>query len=421
MKELAIIGGGASGIMAACVAARYSREIGANPGIRITLYEATDKIGRPILRSGNGRCNFSNSRIDASLYTNGKFVTEALSALDAALPSDGYPNPVVRFFSEYGVLWREEGDGRLYPKANKSNVILDVMRRSLDLFGVQIVCDTPIASIDESGSGASRFAMHAQDGRIIRPDTVIVATGGMASDGILLPFLPNTPLNPVLGPVAVAERWVKSLDNIRIRCQVQLVGTGGAVKARETGEVMFRKYGVSGICVFNLSRFMQPGDCLFLDLLPEVSAKDFASFIDSRAKMLGNALMRTPTNSDMLEGLVLGPVAEVLLDISGLDAEAPYKSGCADTYCNMLKSLALTCKGIGDRFVCQVAQGGYSVDAMDAATLAVKGYEGLYITGEALDVDAPCGGYNLHWAFATGLLAARAAVDGLAAGGVSQC
>lgn len=409
--------------MAACVAAELSRAhmhegVEESP-LAITIYEATDKIGRPILKSGNGRCNLTNADVDPSVYRNSEFVTrtfEAASSLHGHLGFEGegfrYPNNIVAsYFEQHGVVLREEAEGRIYPLANKASVMLDALKRTMERFGVEVKLDTAIASIDEPASSGSRITLRTVDGEFIRADHVIDATGGTQSKGELLSFVDHVPRTPVLGPIVTDNRLVKRLDNIRVRGKVSLLDPNGRVKAEEHGEVMLRKYGVSGIAVFDLSRFLEPGDRIVIDFVPHVARKDMDGWLRTRCERLRSCAFGQPTNFAMLNGVVLPEVADALLRYAHLDGEASFSEDGIERTADALKSFTLECREVGDPALCQVARGGYSVDEVDAATMAIRRYPHIHITGEALDVDAPCGGYNLHWAFLTGMIAARSVFE----------
>ena len=152
MARLAIIGGGASGLIAACVAAElshaYARDRSKDSPLDIVIYEATDKIGRPILRSGNGRCNLTNSAIDASIYRDSQFVSQALAAASSLRvplhlddPAFQYPQNIIAcYFEQHGVALREEAQGRIYPLTNKASTVLDALKSVIARFHVRDVC-----------------------------------------------------------------------------------------------------------------------------------------------------------------------------------------------------------------------------------------------------------------------------------------
>lgn len=415
--------------MAAATAAELararSRDGVSHEDLEIRIFEATDKIGRPILKSGNGRCNLTNAHVDASVYNDPGFVQSVFDAAADRCPTPRpepvlsnilrHPrNPVATYFERHGVVLREETEGRIYPLANKSSVILDALRHALDRSGVHIELENPIARIDEPKAGKP-LTLHAASGELFRADSVIVATGGTTSKGAVVPFAACTPLGPTLGPIATGGTFAKRLDNVRVRAAIALEDARGTIKAQERGEVMFRKYGVSGIAAFNLSRFMEEGDRLAIDFLPDIPASEMTSYLAERARMLASTDARRPTNFEMLRGIVLPAVADALLERIGLSADAPYETEGPNAHvlARALKSLVLECTGIGDASLCQVDRGGYATDQIDPATMALRAHSNIHITGEALDIDAPCGGFNLHWAFLTGMVAAASAVEGL--------
>ncbi|MDE8702869.1 FAD-dependent oxidoreductase [Adlercreutzia equolifaciens] len=440
MKTIAIIGGGAAGLTAAIAAAEAARKATEAPGpapVSVTVYEASDRVGRSILATGNGRCNFSNAVIEPELYRNGAHVAAALEVLEAQAagvePSGvsstsealsvlpGGPNAVLSFFAESGLVWREEGEGRLYPLANKATSVLDCLRARLEAAGVNLVCDSAVEAIEAPGERCARFTLRLADGRFERADAVIVAVGGRVAPRLLPAGLPFVKTALTLGPLAVKSPYPRQLDNIRVRGALEL-WRGTSLVARERGEVMFRKYGVSGIAAFNLSRLAQPGDELAVDFLPVVAGAEAFAFLAERACALSAVLDHPATWDDVLRGMVLAPVAEVLLKaasvrgeqvVSAVGASDSADGGAASSdvaaVAAVLKGLRLPVTGIGDERQCQVHRGGVAVEALDAATGRVRAVPGLFVAGEAADVDAPCGGYNLHWAWASGLLAGRGA------------
>lgn len=513
MRKLAIIGGGAAGLAAAIAAARALRERG--EAAEVAVYEADERVGRSILATGNGRCNFSNAHLEVSKYRNAEFVDEALQALAGrfgclGLPGRGgrqhsggfgnlgnHADPVHAFFDGIGLLWREEAEGRLYPYANKATSVLDVLRAAAAEAGVQERCGCEVVRLvmpeaadaraaegrggqnpgrggqgtgaetgrpadgaaPESGghaapahaSGApSRFHLHMADGAVAHADAVVLACGGTRALGSLPDVLPQVPTRPVLGPLKADVSGLRALDNVRVRATAWLLGGAGAspnadpaasdaraaaedarrawadqlgiapeavpariedrpLKACEAGEVLFRSYGVSGIAVFNLSRFAEPGDLLLVDLLPQVRACDARAFLFSRRKQLAAGASQPPTGESFLRGMLLPQVARAVLAEAGLVAAAPLVKADVPALARALKGLPLAVQGVGDAKQCQVRRGGIDVAAVDPRTMAARGMPGLHLAGEALDVDAPCGGYNLHWAWVSGLLAGTAA------------
>lgn len=420
MKKLAIIGGGAAGLAAAVAAGEALRakgQDGAPRAVDVAVYEADERVGRSILATGNGRCNFSNAHIDTGLYRNGDFVAAALRSLKAqhgesrgeatmrVLDED----PVREFFATVGLEWREDAGGRLYPCTNKASTVLDVLRTASAAAGVYEVCGAEVLHVAVPEHAGSRFHLRFADGAVEHADAVVIACGGKGFEGLLPERYGAAAPRPVLGPLRTRGTIARSLDNIRVRASLTLRGADGAAKARETGELLFRSYGVSGIAVFNLSRFAAAGDTLAVDLLPDVASPDCEAYLFRRRKRMAAALGAL-TCEAFLRGLLLPSVARVVLDQAKLQAAAPLRKADVAPLAEAVKALPLRVEGIGDARQCQVTRGGLSVDAFDADTLGSHRDGGLFAAGEALDVDAPCGGYNLHWAWASGLVAGRMAV-----------
>ena len=444
-KTIAIIGGGASGLAAAVAAGEALRDSEGDAGaVRVVVYEASDRVGRSILATGNGRCNFSNARPGEGDYRNAAFVRRVLFEFECqahrrvpsqAKTSTAYSNGVLGFFSDHGLMWREEGEGRLYPLANKAASVLDCLRAACAAAGVEERVECEVAAVEPPRAEGAPFTLRLADGRFERAGVVIVAVGGTVARELLPKGLSFREPEPTLGPLATDPHMPRRLDNIRVRGALELwrpdsrgmdgralndggfpMGTheGERLVSREVGEVMFRKYGVSGIAAFNLSRLAEPGDVLAVDFVPWVRLCDMEAFLNRRRKLLRASLGRDVTWSDMLRGMVLSPVADVLLEAAALDGARPVAKGETAVIAPVLKGLRLPVTGLGDARQCQVHRGGVSVRAVDDRTCEVRRVPGLYVVGEALDVDAACGGFNLHWAWASGLLAGWSAAERIA-------
>ena len=444
--RIAIVGGGAAGLAAAVAAARKLEGLGSGETAVVVVFEADERVGRSILATGNGRCNFSNSSVDASLYRNPDFVAGALCALadDGAarlkargLACDPDEDPVLRFFEGIGLVWREEAEGRLYPATGKASTVVDVLRAAASDAGAVEACGRRVVAVEPPAEEGGLFHLRFADGSIEHAATVIMAVGGKhalcGSDGgdragaHAASLLPERyavePPRPVLGPLRVCEEAPRQLDNIRVRVRVRLADDApfGATKAEERGEMLFRSYGVSGICIFNLSRFAEPGDALFVDFVPQVERAHLRRHLVERARRLAAPKgiargSRGPlTYETLLRGLLLPQIARAVLEEAGLDPHAPLDGDDLPALERALAEFPLTVEGIGDERQCQVLRGGLAVDAFDPRTMESRLDAGLFAAGEALDVDAPCGGYNLHWAWASGLLAGAAAARRIAA------
>lgn len=442
MKKLAIIGGGAAGLTAAIAAGKQFRESfgsDASEYAAITIYEAADRVGKSILVTGNGRCNFTNEHLDLWRYHNSDFVRCVYDALDARTYAPHVPDgpkkeegfsPVTDFFEELGMDWWQEEDGRRFPLANKASVVVDVLRAAASVFGVKEACGCAVKSIEAPREEGKPYTLRMADGRFERADAVIIACGGRALESVDLSAFDGLrilELKPMLGPLRVTKDYipiVRELDNIRVKCNVILMrqedeNTMGCIGS-ESGEILFRKYGVSGICVFNLSRIAEPGDELNVDFFDLGHHEWAADVIRNRARAAEKLLGRTPTCADVLRGFLLPRVVDAALKPIGLSPDdlcAPDDEEMISDLGTRLTFFSLKLAGIGDSNLCQVRRGGIDVACVSSKTLAVEGQAGLYAVGEALDVDGPCGGYNLHWAWSSGLLAGQCAAKKLIGSG----
>ena len=411
MKRLAIVGGGAAGLAAAIAAGERARKLGRQLGV--IVYEGDERVGRSILATGNGRCNFSNARIDVREYYNPAFAGDVFDALAARFGTDY----VHEFFASLGLAWREEDDGRQYPLANKASVVVDVLRAAAAEYGVREACNEHVSSIDSPREQGKPFTLRMRDGRFERADAVIVACGGRAITPLEVRDVPRLQTRPVLGPLKVASDdipFVRELDNIRVKCAVTLSRREGVMFTRistEVGELMFRKYGVSGICVFNLSRFAEPGDVLRIDFLNVGGVEQGEKLLVYRRDCLARRFGEGITHEMVLRGLMLPRVYEAVLKSSGINLDSPFSSFDAAHLARILCAFPLEVAGIADPDISQVRRGGFEVNAFDPTTLQAYAQPGLFAAGEALDVDGPCGGYNLHWAWSSGILAGWSAAN----------
>ena len=382
MREIAIVGGGASGIAAAITAAEA--------GACVTIFEAGKRIGHSILVSGNGRCNWSNAQVEPAAYNDADFVGRAF----AACP----PQRVWEWFAELGLASVEEDAGRLFPRTNKATSVLDVLRFRLDELGVKVVCECAVKHVAPVGG---RVAVELANGRTERFDAVAIACGGAIARGLLPDTYSLAKRAPRLCPIRTDRESAKGLDGVRWK-GAAVLERDGAVVAREQGEVQFRSFGVSGIGIFNLSRFAQVGDVVCVDFLPEWEEAALEAELIARCGRFPRRAVE-----QLLAGLALPPVVRAVCRQEGVDAAHALPEGGAARVARGLKRYEMPVSRFEEK-AAQVRQGGVAVNQVDPRTMASRLDAGLYLMGEALDVDGPCGGYNLHWAWTCGLLAGAA-------------
>ena len=371
---VAVAGGGAGGLCAAIAAARA--------GARVVIVEKANRAGKKILKTGNGRCNLTNKNVAPERYNRPDFVAPVLEKTDAAA--------LLEFFAGLGLWTVADGEGRVYPLSDTASSVLDVLRLECARLGVEECCSEEVAAILPREDGG--FTLRAREGGEIAADRVIVASGG--GTALLRPLgHPYVPFAPVLCPLKTDADSIRGLTGLRVKCRASL-WRSGALVCREAGEILFRDFGVSGILALNLSRHALPGDDLSLDFLPETGETALA---DSLAEQSA----RRRDKAELFTGIFHRRLGEALLRRAG--------SAEPGTLAGVIKDYRLAVTGPGDTQNAQVTRGGADVRYFDPSTLESSLYPGLYAVGEALDVDGECGGYNLHWAFASGLAAGRSA------------
>lgn len=418
--DVVVIGGGASGLAAALAAARE--------GAHAVVLERDVACGLPILATGNGRCNLSATRLAPERYLH--------PDIAQAVMGEEPERALEAFFSSVGILTTAE-EGRLYPYSKRAESVRDALLAVCAREGVELRCgcDVVAASRGDAVEGwvltvrepasplrvkrgrdakatlrAERRALEAAARREAKVSarTVVLAPGGR-SEGLCglfgVPHLPERPaLCPVAGSFDASPRALERLDGLRVEGRLSLAREGGIVW-QEEGEVLFRPYGISGIVSFDASRRVREGDKLALDLFPAYDECGLDAYLTAREAALGS-LATVP--SAWFDGLLARPLAElVLAQARGNDAARLSMSAVACA----AKRLVFTVEGTAEERQAQVRRGGIPFDAVDSATLACAEphLSGVYACGEALDMDADCGGFNLAWAWTSGSVAGSAA------------
>ena len=372
-RTVAVIGGGAGGLCAAIAAARA--------GARVTILEKANRVGKKLLKTGNGRCNLSNEHVSPAGYNRPEFVSPLLERTDCA--------GLREFFGSLGLWTVADGEGRVYPLSDTASSVLDVLRLECARLGVAERCGAEVTGLTPRAEGG--FALTLREGGGLDADRVVVASGGGTA---LLRALghPYVPFSPVLCPLKTDAEGIRGLSGLRVKCTARLLRDGRIVH-EEAGELLFRDFGVSGILALDLSRFAEPGDELSLDLLPKTDLETLTAHLEKQRELR--------SGGELLTGVFHRRLAEAVLRRAGSDAPR--------RVAGVIKNYTLTVLGPGDVQNAQVTRGGAATAGFDAMTLESRLVPGLYCVGEALDIDGQCGGYNLHWAFVSGLAAGRSA------------
>lgn len=398
MAEVIVIGAGASGMAAAVSAARA--------GAETTLLEGMEKPGKKLFMTGNGKCNLTNtsgSLIENYRGENPGFAEEILGKLGA--------EEIIRFFRSIGLLTREK-NGYVYPYNEQASAVADLFLEELRRLGVKVKCFQKVEGISFDHK-KHRWRVHTE-GWTYEADSVILACGSKAapvsgSDGsgyLLAESVGHHIIKPLPGlvPLKVKEKFVKNLSGIRSSVRLSYY-EDGCLKAQEKGELQWTDYGISGIVVFQISgaavRALDQGKRaeLLADLMPEYSVEEIKILLKEKCS---------------LNGIFQKKMVPVLLQEAGLKGKtdpSKWQENELSGLAGKIKGLRLTVTGSKSFEAAQVCTGGVDTGEIDPHTLESRLAPGLFLTGELLDIDAACGGFNLTWAFSSGITAGRAAAE----------
>ena len=373
--DICIIGGGAAGLACAASLAKLA------PGASVFIVEKNDVLGRKILSTGNGRCNLSNIKCPGH-------------------------EEVLRFFDSIGVITRTDEEGRIYPYSEDARDVAEALTDAVIKSGAEVVTGAVCSacSFDEDEQLYETQVEVNDRSFSVLSKRVLLAAGGKAApklgttgDGYRIArkfYHTVTKLAPALTAVETHED-LSSLSGVRAKVRISLISHGGSL-FEENGEIQFTNYGISGICVFNMSRFME---------IPEGRTlingfDDYAVEIDflPDTKDAGQLVKTHPT----LRSVVKQPVAEMILDKSDGDTEMTAW---------LLKHFMVHPSGLKGWDHAEITRGGIPLQEIKMDRMESKYYPGLFFAGEIIDFDGPCGGFNLENAWETGLRAARAAAE----------
>lgn len=408
MKELIVIGGGASGLAAAISAAQT------NPKCSVTILEGLDRVGKKILATGNGRCNLTNEQLAPIHYHSSepKLLASFLEQMPLSLATD--------FFGRLGLICATEDMGRVYPYSRQASTVLDVLLQALEQYHIRVVCDCKVTQLR---STKGKYQILCESGQRFSADQVILTGGGMAapkqgSDGSTLSIatslgLSVQPTYPCLTAFRCTNPAQKGLKGVRANGKLTLMERD-RILASEIGEIQFTDYGLSGIPAFQLSCHLKPGyknAVLDVDLVPQFSDKQLKDYLSHWTKVSSKQ-----TLEHFLPGLIHKKLLYAVTKQVGLSplsrSVSSISSGELAKLAHILKHWSFPVTGTLDWAQAQVTGGGISLNNIDP-DFSVKKQPGLFLAGELLDVVGDCGGYNLHWAWCSGILAGRAAANKL--------
>lgn len=405
--DIAVIGGGASGLAAAIEAKRYGKS-----DCRVAVMEKNTRLGKKILATGNGRCNLGNIEEKQSVHYSGT-CTDLIKLLFEEFKGSE------DFFKSMGVICRIDS-GRLYPYSNHAASVLDALRFQLQDLDVDIFTDMEVVSLKYDDNGM--WTISTNSDKIITKK-VIVSCGGkaapsMGTNGSFYRVLSSigcesSSIKPALCPAYTDQVLLKGLKGIRATAKASLYNSKGKLIRSDSGEVQFTDKTLSGICIFNLAAFAGDENMYIqLDLLPNLTDIELNELLwDVYTK-------RSMWNiEDMLSGVFQKKMCQALFKSSGIVADMKLPVYTLNPY--DIEKLAKTIKAwtfpvlqFGDWKQAQTTSGGILRNQIKS-TLESINCPGIYFSGEVLDIAGECGGYNLAWAWCSGTYAARNAVDSL--------
>ncbi len=404
--DVAILGGGAAGMIAGITASRN--------GAKVLLLEHTNRLGKKILSTGNGKCNITNENQDLLSYR-----TDDSHFVESVLGKFGYKD-TLNFFEQIGVITYSK-NGYIYPRSNQASCVLDALRFTLSESGVNIIEDIFIKSIDKQ---KDKWQLISKKGTYLA-DKVIFALGGLSapktgSDGcgyMLLKGLGHQMKKqlPALCALKCQEDFYKSIAGIRTAASVNLYADGELISS-DSGELQLTNYGISGIPVFQISRFAAYAlDCgkdtrAVIDFMEEYTLGELRDLLIS---LFGRLYSREI--QELLGGITNKKLGVLLCKLSGIRPSEPagnISPSQIDALVNHFKHFETVITATMDYDNAQTTAGGIYVSDINPETMESKLQDGIYFAGEMIDVDGKCGGYNLQWAWSTGYIAGLSAAGG---------
>ena len=400
--DLIIIGGGAAGLSAAITAARN--------GQHVALLEHNNRLGKKLLASGNGRCNLSNAAI-----TPHRFHSDHPPFVDAVL--DGYGTEKVRaFFGSIGLEIVEGKEGQLFPMSLQATSVVEMLEFAAREAGVEIILECTVEAITHE----EHFTVTGTQETFTAPRLLLAAgsaaasrLGGSESGYEFALSLGHTliPIHPALVQLRSEVPWLKTCSGVKISGTATLYANGEYITEKQ-GDLLFTDYGISGLAILDLSRQVSTrladyAHCeLRLDLLPDYPKEKLTALLLKRIAPQSRKPLLL-----WLEGILHKKLARALLSHTRCRAriEAELNRKSVNTLVHAIKNLPLPIHDTRGFESAEVAAGGIDTREINPVTMESRIVPGLYLAGEILDVDGDRGGFNLHFAWVSGMRAAQAA------------
>lgn len=404
MSKVVIVGGGASGLVAAIYAARKGNDV--------LILEKKEVVGKKILATGNGRCNYFNS--DQNIE---HFKSARNERIKDVINKENQ-NEILDFFYDIGIEPKIK-NGYYYPLSNQAVTVRDALLKEAQMLNVEIKTETNVQNITKEGQ---KFVIFNSEEKIYA-DKVILACGSKAAlkndyDANGYKLCEEFGIDivkplPALVQLKGKEKFFKKWNGIRADAKVELY-ENGIKKIEDVGEIQLTDYGISGICVFNLSgmaiRGLDKGNkeqvkINFLFNIGLNEKEDFVKWMDMR-----NERIQDRTICELLYGVLNKKLVDILLKEANVDESLVWNNLSEKEkieFARMIVDLKIDITGSNSFDKAQVCSGGVSLKEMNLLTMESKKVQDLFIVGELLDVNGDCGGYNLEWAWITGMIAGK--------------
>jgi len=405
-RHVIIAGGGASGLIAAISAARE--------GADVTIVEQKERLGKKILSTGNGRCNLTNEYMDVSCFHG-----DDTTIVSEILEEFGYQE-TISFFEELGVILKDR-QGYVYPVSDQAGTIVDVLRMEIEHLKIKVILEESVKNISKEHRGFIVFTKNNK----LHGDAVILATGGKAapvlgSDGSGYTLAKSfghklSPVVPALVQLRGKGNFFKQISGVRTQAKVSLYVNNEYI-CEDTGELQLTNYGISGIPVFQISRYAakalyeKKSVMVEVDFLPNMSDDTFEGLLQKRLELHGYR-----TAEDFLIGIFHKKLIGLLLTASRINSKQVMNAVTKEQINKLVsisKHFRVEIDGTNDFEQAQVCAGGVRTSEVNPESLESVYVDGLYLTGELLDIDGICGGYNLQWAWSSGYVAGKHAAKG---------
>ncbi len=404
MYDLIIVGSGAAGMMAAIRAA--------GDGKRVLLLEKLSRIGAKLKATGGGRCNLTNTLDNETFMSRfgreGRFMTSALEALDY--------RDLMAFFRQIGVESHAPDGFRVFPITHSSMTIIHALKEEMRRLGVEVLCSQKVESLEHNSRNVT--GVSTQEG-IFHAPNVIIATGGMGypvlgaeGDGYHLAESIGhhiTEIYPAMMPLKTKERWVASCRADTIPKAQLIVNLKKYKKLQAKGDLIFTKEGIRGPVVLDFSREITPL-LSKMDEVPLLMNLTRGMNEEQIREHMKKEIAQNPhrTTLELLRTLLPEALSRALCTLADADPSLGLNKLMGSARDKLIKLLAwtpLTITGHDGFKMAMITRGGISLKEIDPKTMQSKKLKGLYFCGEVMNLDGPCGGYNLQWSFASGYLA----------------